>query len=645
MGDTRKFLVTLPQEVRYMIFEHETLTQRDLFNILLASAYTRYEVKEVLYKKDARQGNSSAIAWAARVSASPRYRDSVYKTLDLSIRYGGNVDALQRRPRDEVAFATAFHIALANGTVGFAEELIALGASPSTFSRRLWKFLGAPRGGDVHDAVAAEYLVRLMRRKRIENHYTLPLLPALLRAGTGFTKLMFKFKPRGVLAVSKPEDLPLPNERPNDNLRAYTAHHLLISDDIQKSEWKGILGQFPDEITVLDPASGMTPLMKALERGDEIVTEYLLGCFQNYDILSPIGWTAMTYAVKGATVFDTPKKRDWSSDIVTEMLDKDADPNAGTQSYPLQIALMGLFDHIDSDPKHPQRLKELISTLLSFNADANLRVAHQATIGQEFFLKMPSPIPKLMREVFCEILSHGFQASNYLPDGTSMLSKLFQPAADKQKLAEKLLEYDAHLAPREIDDAFLQWVNRDKGVPTGLKWETYANQLTQGVINRAYLRVIETKDQERYNWLKTWCRPPTNTNRIVIHSIKNEFWNRNEIFSLPFNPAWRSRQNCSYAHFVIDRLYHPRYSEAQAIADIQALTQKGVMLAWKNDHGSTVHDVLRRLRKKEVGKGTLAKLERVTMLIQMQEDNHLQEDDDEVERDEDGKTDVKQEVG
>lgn len=581
MEANRIFFITLPAELRLQIGKY--LSQSDLYKLSLVCRATQYEATEQLYRKDAREGNSYAIAWAARTSSI--YEASSFQTMKLSLWHGGSIDAKQSK---NGAFVSIIHIAAAHGSQAFVRELLRQGASVHSHSIQPWEFLNLD---------LATKLRQHTRQKRIAGYYCLPLLLAMFRPDFLVAEELIAAHCTAYLAIQTSDEIQLAREHHPLLTEAYTIHHMLIASNIFIDQWDLIFDHFRAEVTVLEPASRMPLLMKTLEEGNVDAAEYVFKIEQNLNILSPIGWSSLAYAAKGALAFERPKRRNWSADMLVRLLERGANPNAGRQAYPLEIPLRTLLEKQLTDVDQIRRTKKMIFSLLDHHADLNVVPWQGPSIGQAFFtvIENQPTFTTTFQEIFFRFLECGIDVNHLFPDRTSLLGRSLGPRFKSRIMADKLLKYNARMTPREFDGFFRNWVKNNFKFPKDFSMQYHIRMLSQDTIDRAYRYIVKGRDDKKYEILKKNRGTITEPNCIVPIWLQHHNWHRDDMFALGFDPNWQSATRQGYAHMIVERLCNNPQQANLALEDMKRLIEKGMKVGLRDSDGRTAYQRLNRL--------------------------------------------------
>ncbi|OAA71625.1 ankyrin repeat-containing protein [Cordyceps fumosorosea ARSEF 2679] len=615
-------ILGLPAEVRITICDY--LEVKDLSNFSKTCWDIKPYAREEMYRRDAATRNSSAILWAAGASGcGGEYSAMAVSMLQYSVQHGGDVNA--RYFMDGDATCTVIHVAAAHGSRSFVEELLRLGALIGTYSLRLWKFLNVGRFRQ--DLDIAGKLNAFSQRTRLQDQCWFPLMPAMFQPAPTVARLLLDSNHPCRLAIHHRHLFVPPLQRAPLINAEYTLHHLLVEQNVFPDLHKELFERFRHSITVPAASSGrLSPLMRAVQKGNESATDILLSFSQDLDAVSGLGWPVLSYAVEGASTLLVPKARDWSASLVPRLLEKGAGVNVGGPSSPLQLAVTSVVeDEIVTDPKHRKRMLAMIEVLLMHEADVNARTARGQRLGQYVFQKMQKGRDvNLLRHLFTAFLKHGMNVHEPFPDETSFLARSLSLAsgATKTTVIAALLACGARPEPHECDDILRRWLltskdNKNSMLPKEMeeKLPELAHHFTQTAVDSAFTKLVRDKDNKHFDALVQW-RQTSRPSNVLAVAIQNRFPRRDALYALPFAPAWQNKYGQGYAHLVMQGLEEGIYDEKAAVGEMRRLIKGGVSLGHRDDEGKTVLQHLSIIRRALEGEPDKPdKLERLEKLL------------------------------
>ncbi|KAM3504851.1 hypothetical protein MY11210_008189 [Beauveria gryllotalpidicola] len=609
-------LLDVPPELRVMICQY--LEFRDLFHLTRSHRNIYEFAVDAMFRQDALTRNSSAILWAASASGvSLEYGNMAVAILHRSIKHGGEVNARHYR---KDAVSTALHVAVAHGNKQFVQELIYYGAKIKSFSLRLWEFLNVGRFNKKLDSCTR--LKDFAKKARIQDQCWFPLLPAMFRHDFQVAELVLGYHKSCYLAIES-KYLYVPPLRKSPNISAaYTILHLLAEENVFPDLHETLFDRFRADAAFPGPVSRKSPLMKAIKKGNEAATKILISLPQNLNVVSNLGWPALSYAVEGAATHFMPKARDWSVSVVKLLVEKGANANMGRPSSPLQLAVTSLLqDKIEVDPRHGKRMRQVIEVLLDYGADVNVAMASGGSLSHYMFLELEADSKRhSFRKLFAQFLGYGMRVNDLFPDGTSFLGKSLASQIIGDKITAGLLDHGARPTPQESDGILHRWLRKDKNLSKTLESQLplLAPMFSQPAVDQAFFQTITKHDVKRFMALLD-SRKPSNPSLMLGEALQNRFARRQDLYVLPFDPNWTNSNGQGYSHIVIEELGDGRYSEREALVEMHRLIANGVKLGQRDLEGMTVLQRLRQVQKLSEDEDPFAKLERLLTRSRLQE--------------------------
>ncbi|KAM0665832.1 hypothetical protein ACQRIU_005176 [Beauveria bassiana] len=612
----RRTILNVPPELRVMICQY--LEFRDLFSLIRSHRNIHEYAVDALFRQDALTRNSSAIMWAASASGvSVEYGKMALMILNRSIKNKGKVDARHYRRN---AVSTALHVAVAHGNKNFVERLIYHGASINSFSLRLWEFLSIGRFNEKLDSGAR--LRDFARRARIHDQCWFPLLPAMFRHDFQVAQLVLDHHRSCYLAI-EPKYLHVPPLRKIPKISAaYTIHHLLVEENVFADLHETLFHRFRADAAFPGPVSRMSPLMKAIRKGNDAAIRTLISLPQDLDVVSKLGWPALSYAVEGAATQVMPRARDWSASVAKLLLEKGANANMGSPSSPLQLAVTSLVkDKIEVDAGHQKRMRQVVEVLLDYGADVNAPMVAGYNLSHYMFFVMVADSKRhSLRKLFAQFLGYGMRVNDLFPDGTSFLGNALAAPVMSEKITVGMLDHDARPTPQESDGILHGWLVKDKNLSKKLESHlpVLSPMFSQPAVDRAFLQIIESHDVKRFETLFQ-LRKPSNPSLMLDIALRKHFARREDLYVLPFDPNWMNSNSQGYSHIVIEELRVGAYNEREAIAEMSRLIAKGVKLGQRDHEGMTVVQRLSQIQRLSKDEDPFGKLERLLTRSRLKE--------------------------
>ncbi|CCE34716.1 uncharacterized protein CPUR_08652 [Claviceps purpurea 20.1] len=362
-GDTDEskcLMALLPSEIKIQIMSHIS-TQQSL-SCLGQTCRAWHEVaNEELYKRDSRENNSVAIKWMAAHAFDEQRTDSALRTLEISRRWGGQIDAVRPRlsrsdGRERIMYdtSTALHFAVFLGNMRFTKKLLDMKAS-----------LEIPCSNLLHESMGSEQLLRRFRSLLLdvnEWHFgpAFPIFLAFLQSDPGMCKLLVEHGAGREAMIVDPDTDP----------KVMSILHFAAADPTPDyRQWQCLFDGFREYIDEPSPRqSQSTPLHIALRSG----------CTQGMQI-------AVEYGA-----------------------DKEA--RDGLSRTPLSVGVLGILDPHDNDdmyarPKTFEERTMCFRKFLELGASINPEGDSVLVVAVEFYGPCPVMQP-LTRRLISFLLEH-----------------------------------------------------------------------------------------------------------------------------------------------------------------------------------------------------------------------------------------------
>ncbi|KAG5913820.1 hypothetical protein E4U61_006474 [Claviceps capensis] len=185
-------MALLQSEMKIQIMSHIN-TQQSLYR-LGQSCQAWYEVaNEELYKRDSRENNSVAIKWMAGHAVDEQTTDTALRTMEISRRWGGQIDAVKSRlsrsdGEDKIMYDTsaALHFAVLLGNVRLTKTVLDMEASLTiACSPLLWRSVGSEQL-----MLRFRYFLQILDEWHFDPAF--PIFLAFLQSDPGMCKLLME---------------------------------------------------------------------------------------------------------------------------------------------------------------------------------------------------------------------------------------------------------------------------------------------------------------------------------------------------------------------------------------------------------------------------------------------------------------------
>lgn len=565
------------------------------------------------YRKNAKEGNSSAILWAAKESVAGAGLGANYKVLDRAIRCGGDVNAVHQGSRDG-EYATALHYAAALGRGGIVQQLLGAGANVHALASgfRIFKregILSTKTGGELSQHGPA-LLLELKRTK------WLPLLLPLMRGHRQVVTLLH--------AAGATARLALRQERGGQAgshavTHAVTAFHLFatMSEEeflggdmktIHRCIWKA---GCRDYVNVTTDHDGLAPLHLALEFLNHRMLFRLLRApaLANVDVRSGLGRTPLMHAINLCTEATEPQRRKSLIEAVETLIRHDANVDATSHEVigesPLVCAILA---DADDWGRAFRDLKALLMILIENGARIN-------GDGQG-----PSIIMRL-----CDKIRQrkGNSSLEHLLDrlvdlggnvnlagsgsGTSILLDFIQRYNEvPPKFFKKLVtKYGATLRPSEASEALRSWVRcpRLRSASPGYDvLKLHKQDISADAFYDAWRQAFQAEDKALCQRLVAEGPPPADAASLVAIAVRtpgHSLWAN--VKDLAFDANYTSTpEDMSFLHMIVRKLRDGDVRETKAIEEAEFFIRRGMSVCIRDYEGFTALQRLRMLASRHV---------------------------------------------
>ncbi|KAG5914249.1 hypothetical protein E4U61_005955 [Claviceps capensis] len=456
--ESKSPMALLPPEMKIQIMSH--LSTQQSLSRLGQSCRAWYEVtNEELYKRDSRENNSVAIKWMASHAVDEQRTDSALRTLEISRRWGGQIDAVRPRPsrlnearsdgKDQMVYgtSTALHFAVFLGNVRLTTTLLDMKSSLTiTCSPLLWRSMGSE-----------QLLLRFGYFLQVLGEYdfgpAFPIFLAFLQSDPGMCKLLMEHGAGREAMIFDFDTNPI----------VMSILHFAAADTTTNyRQWKCLFEGFREYIDEPCPRSAqLTPLHVALKSG----------CTQGMQIAVESG------ADKEAR--DAASRTPLSIGITAIPHDRRADSRTferRTMCFRKFVEL-GASVNPDGDSvlvlaakfyaPHPvdhRLMRHLISFLLEHHADVHGTCDRENTNVLNELIKgildydHGLPAQELLKELLSELVDRGLNLTIPAPRLPSPLYRVLNRRKAKPEwLFDLLCEKGATIHEHEVNAAFLLW--------------------------------------------------------------------------------------------------------------------------------------------------------------------------------------------
>ncbi|KAG5930247.1 hypothetical protein E4U42_002457 [Claviceps africana] len=583
-------LAALPLEIKRYVTRN--LSLQSLARLSQCSKSWELLIIPELYSRDAQEGNSFAMKWAAAQAMDEETTEVALKILALSAKFGGQVNAIQREfPRqygDSTLYetSTALHHAIACGNLRIAKRLLDMGARHDIPC-------SGPRWA-AHVTDSPEWLQRRLGDfktfypgQRMPYSEWLPLFLAFIGGNHEM----------GHLLVQRGASRDAVRIHPNVGITIPISilHFAAANKDKDFKDWKFLFQSFASYISEACTEAQVTPLHLAVTYANAKAIKIAVQTganmeARNRDLRTPL--------VDG--VLQLPYLNIWSPRhhehirCLRGLVELGASVNPERDSV-----LIPAISYYKANPMTSPEVRHLIDFFLDHGADVNGSTMPGATAIQELILAIftmegsPST-SKVLKELMKELIKRGLDVSSPSraipsPLAAVMLHRNAQPPW----LFKVLCENGATIHRNEVDGFFLHWCRQPR-LWRGKRYDMWqhASIIAPRAVEIAYKIAFDYDDAAFYNILtRQPLALPSNEKLVKIAFFSKRRWGWKKIVNCKFAGCFVLTKNHeNMLHHTI-RIYEtvPDYSTSDAIEDVKKLLKKGADITLQNIDG---HDPL-----------------------------------------------------
>ncbi|CCE34718.1 uncharacterized protein CPUR_08654 [Claviceps purpurea 20.1] len=619
-------MVLLPPEMQKHILSF--LSTQESLSRLGQSCRDWYEVaNEELYKRDSRENSSFSIKWMAAHAVDGQTTDSALRTLEISRRWGGQIDAVKRllshsdRARlneDQIMYetSTALHFSVFLGNMRLTETLLDMKAS-----------LAIPCLNLLRTSMSSEEVLRRVNYFQFvfSDIYFGPAFPiflAFLKSDPHMCKLLVE---RGagreaaiVYLFSNPKVMSI-------------LHFAAADPTADYRQWRCLFDGFREYIDELcPPESKYTPLHIALEsgciQGMQIAVEFgadkeARSSFLNTPLYIGI-WRIPYHTTDYQKTFEKP----------ISCLRKFVELGASVNPEEDSVLVLAVKIYAPN-PVYLPNMRQLIYFLLDHHADVHgTSRRNNSNVVNEIVLASTSshhknPLAReLLKELLSDLVDRGFNLRTPAPGFPSPLYYVLHDNKAKPKwLFDFLCENGATIHEREVDSAFLRWCEmfrwwrknensawwkhqgqEDKVFlkwcedPYNAWWWQHVKHISPHAVTLAYGEAFK-RTRQLYNILTHLPLPaPLDGLLIGVAFEAEQLWSWRLVVHREFEDnllaTWSFDDGENMIHLTVRKyVAESCYTAADAVLDVLHLRDKGVNMSSPNSHGQTPLELLLRL--------------------------------------------------
>ncbi|CCE31796.1 uncharacterized protein CPUR_05651 [Claviceps purpurea 20.1] len=458
--ESKCLMVLLPPETKMQIVSH--ISTQESISYLGQSCRAWHEVaNEELYKRDSREKNSFAIKWMAAHAVDEQRTDSAIRTIEISRRWGGQIDAIKRPlsrsdrarsdSKDKMMYddSTALHFAIILGNMHLTETLLEMGASLKTHcSPLLWESLDSK-----------ELMARLNYFHSIFEEYefflsgVFPILLAFLQSDSDMCQLLVDHGAgREAMTVYS-----------HGHSKVMSILHFAAADcTTDHRQWQCLFDGFREYIDEPCPRSSKcTPLHVALENGCTQGMQIAVECGADKESINGYQYTPLAMAILRFPVHIIQDPKRFEEHVMCFRKFVDLGGSVNPEGDSLLALAVQLFA---SGPSEYSHMKQLIYFLLEHHADVDGTILEPHTnvvnelIDGILYDPDDTGAQETFKEVLSELVDKGLnlkKPARGLP--SPLCCALDSDTAEPKWLLDFLCKNGATIHEEEADSAFLRW--------------------------------------------------------------------------------------------------------------------------------------------------------------------------------------------
>ncbi|CCE32458.1 uncharacterized protein CPUR_06318 [Claviceps purpurea 20.1] len=527
IDESKSPMALLPSEMKIQIMSHIG-TQQSLAR-LGQSCRAWYEVaNEELYKRDSRENNSVAVKWMAAHAVDEKSTESALRTLEISRRWGGQIDAVRPRlsrtgeavshGKDQRMYdtSTALHFAVFLGNVRLTTALLDMGASFTiACSPLLWRSMGSEQL-----LLRFRYFLKCLDEWRFGPAF--PIFLAFLQRDPGMCKLLMEHGAGREAMIFDSDTDP----------KVLSILHFAAADlTTDYRQWRFLFDRFREYIDEPCPRSAqLTPLHIALKTG---CTQGMLNAVKSgadKEARDGHSRTPLSIGVLGIPYDRHGDLRTFGKRTMCfrKFVELGASVNPEGDSV-----LVRAVKTYASHPVDHRLMRRLISFLLEHHADIhgtgdreNTNVVNELIKGFLDYDHDPSA-QELLKELLSELVDRGLDLTILAPGLPSPLYLvLHRRKATPEWLVDLLCEKGATIHEDEVNTAFLRWCEiprlwrtnqydawwQHQGQedevflkwcehPYNVWWWQHVNQISPGAATMAHVQACSYGDRQLYDMI------------------------------------------------------------------------------------------------------------------------------------------------
>ncbi|KAG5916787.1 hypothetical protein E4U61_003309 [Claviceps capensis] len=580
-------LMNMPPEIKILIMYHMT---PGTLSRLGQSCQTWYQFTlPELYARDAKEGYSSAIRWMAAHAVDEDTTEIALNTLEISARYGGQVDVISEYEGQKVyKNPTALHQAIARRNLRLAKKLLDMGARHDIPCLDPFQFLFASQPEEL-----------MARLNYFENAFDsfctigmwFPIFLAFFVRDPDMGQLLVD-RGAGREAMLSPSFVDIP-------CRILILHFAAADTTEEIGQWHFLFDSFRKHINQRCTEKEETPLHIALRCGSVQSMQLALEAGAKMEINNAYLLTPLVALARGLDTFciQTGNVRNQNHIIcIRNLVELGGSIHPGGDS--VMVYVMGFYF------RNPDMWPDMIHALnffLDHGVDLNERSLTGTNVVSQLVPAICTAAPPAMeafKELLHDLVDKGLDLTRLPLRGSPLNSVISQTDAQPAWLFDLLCEKGATILRSEVDYFFIRWFEIPR-LWMGNQYDIWQHveQVSLGAAVTVYSLAMSSDTPSLFDHFV--CMPllvPPVSTLVGMASYFRKTWSWSRIVAREFKgnfTTWDEPGKESILHGTI-RFFKvvPGYSAADAIQDISKLMRDGVDMTMRNEAGQNPLELL-----------------------------------------------------